>query len=387
MNLLTFLVLFIFIILVIYTCIVFRIQISIDLVSIISNILFNLKNKLNLDLNKTIRFLNSYNSQKLEYKDVGVISLRKNNINIKILYGIEPDNNSYLLFYYYGGGFFMGSCDWHFKYFEQFVKKHKNITVVMMEYPLSDSYKYPFQLKYCYYLSKNIIDNISGLCNHVDKKKVIIYGSSSGCYISLYVLKMLYRDGYEKPKLNIMIYPWLQMITLNTSSFLRYSDNSQRFIFSSIICSYIGIETSNANIGKALYILESNTLFLFVKFDMLKKIFNMNNIELKYRKDYNLNFSYNIPDFKKIDFEILKKMLKLIQLSPLLDEDLNYIVDTYFVSYETDPFKDEGHFFRKRLMELNKLAHFEYVENDIHGNYENNDLLFPKLDLYLKNNL
>lgn len=94
---------------------------------------------------------------------------------------------------------------------------------LLISYRLAPEYPYPNPTDDCFAATQYVIKNPSEF--GADLNKFIIAGDSAGGNAVAVVTQRLLREKSKLPKLQILIYPWLQMFTFHLPSMMRYSNS------------------------------------------------------------------------------------------------------------------------------------------------------------------
>ena len=202
--------------------------------------------------------------------------------------------------------------------------------------------------------------------------------------------KLIAENRTQLPKLQILIYPWIQMINLKLPSHIKYFNTGLLSSFSSspgkFIAWYLGIQNLtdqietiiNTNLHYAL-INNHNNNELKLK---INKYLDINRIDKQFRSneyynDYDAIKKYHYPLDKLDDDHLLKTdknlanlLLKLYspEISPILADDLSKQPNAYFAICEWDTLKDEGLLYAERLKSFGvQVVHIDVYEDAYHG--------------------
>ena len=208
-----------------------------------------------------------------------------------------------------------------------------------------------------------------------------------------YITQKLLEEKKTQPKLQVLIYPWVQMVNYKLPSFKRYTNYSflsnMGLEFGKVVSWYLGISEKSVEYSEFTKSLENNDLFNLIEDkELLKKYksyFDTSKIPDRYKiekssfyEDYEKSKDLIFPSNKLDSSNILLKDSNLNQLakklfsrevSPLL-ADKKYLIGlpkAYFVVFEWDELKDEGLLYAERLKEANVDVTVAFYENAFHG--------------------
>ena len=233
-------------------------------------------------------------------------------------------------------------------------------------------------------------------------------GGNLALVLSQYLIN---KNSLVRPKLQLLIYPWLQMFSLITPSMIHYNDKV--FIDGNtgeLILYYLGYTKQTKEMYDAI---NSNNHTLLLDEQTRKRFYSYLNTDLipdvyKEGRDYYKNGKHaellaKIPsklDDSNIlvrDTEFANNLKKLFNpdLSPGLvdDEYLKKLPSTYQIVCEWDGVKDDGLIFGERLRRAGVESHIAFYKTCFHGlvsSLEQYDLapkIFEDLVKYMENNV
>ena len=95
-------------------------------------------------------------------------------------------------------------------YFQlRFLKKWYFDKVQIFSYRMAPEHPFPIPIEDCYNLTKYVLESRN---EFGDTDKVIISGDSAGGNITCVVSQRLNAENVKKPILQVLIYPWTQMV-------------------------------------------------------------------------------------------------------------------------------------------------------------------------------
>jgi acetyl esterase/lipase len=197
------------------------------------------------------------------------------------------------------------------------------------------------------------------------------------------VSQRLLEEKQPQPKLQILIYPWTQMVNMYTASNIYYKQKSAvPMPFAKIVSWYLGIKDIKQEIIDAF--VSHNYTLLFDNYDKYLSLMDVKKIPKKYKTgrsyydNYENRVKHYMPNHKLDKTNILVKDKKINSLfkklsnkdfSPLLAEDkfIFGLPKAYFILLEWDAIKDEGILYAERLREKGVEVKIAFYENAFHG--------------------
>ena len=233
-------------------------------------------------------------------------------------------------------------------------------------------------------------------------------GGTAALILSQYLIN---KNSPVRPKLQLLIYPWLQMFSLITPSLIHYDDKV--FLEGNaghVILYYIGYANQTKEMNDAI-ISNNHTLLLDEK--TRKRFYSYLDTNLipgvyKEGRDYYKNGRHTemlakIPsklDDANIlvrDTEFANNLKKVFNpdLSPGLvdDEYLKKLPSTYHIVCEWDALKDDDLIFAERLRRAGVESHIAFYKSCFHGlvssleQYDIASKIFEDLVRYMEKNV
>lgn len=298
---------------------------------------------------------------------------------------LSNTNNKPVMLYYHGGAYSLGDIDTYDLYLIEFVKR-LNMVVVSVDYRYSPEFPYPAQIDDCYWATKYVIKNANEF--GVDTSRMIVSGDSAGGNAAAVIAQKLLNDKLQTPKLQILLYPWLQMFNFLLPSCIEYGRNG---ILAGILTAgtasswYLGIEKVSSELEWGI-IMNNHTALLVdqSKRQKLLSYLDIKNIPDEYKvgksyyKDYEEVWQKIVyPDKLDEDNVLLRNkeysglFAKLFEpgCSPLFAEDeiIQKLPNTYFVVFERDTLKDEALLYAERLRKAGVPVKVAFYEDAFHG--------------------
>ncbi len=128
-----------------------------------------------------------------------------------------------MMVYFHGGGYIFGSVDSFDQYLLEFVKQ-LNMIVVSVDYKMAPQHAYPIPTNECFAVTKYIISN--PLEFNVDITRLVLAGDSADGNAVAVLLQRLLDEKLPLPKLQVLIYPWVQLYNVMLPSMIEYSKKS-----------------------------------------------------------------------------------------------------------------------------------------------------------------
>lgn len=200
----------------------------------------------------------------------------------------------------------------------------------------------------------------------------------------------LLEEKQKLPKLQVLIYPKLQMINFKLPSMKKYN-NTSLVGYSGVkspkyISWYLGVNELHPGYSEFLEALVNNDHWALIEdkelLNRYKSYFDINKIPEKYKtgqnyyKIFDVNTIYPSSKLEKTnilvrDSNINRLVKKLFNrdVSPLLSEakHLTGLPKAYFIIFEWDELKDEALLYAERLKEANVDVEIAFYEKAFHG--------------------
>ena len=249
---------------------------------------------------------------------------------------------------------------------------------------------------------------------HVEKNILIIAFYFIGGNAAIVVSTRVAQENLAfKPKIQVLIYPWVQKFFTKLPSQARYGETGilgeAKFGLSRFASWYLGITNITQDLINVYRENEHLGLFDEKEQKRILSLLDTSKIPDKYKPDkayYETQSNYQIPS-KVPENSLLNRDPKVTELirklfepkfSPLLatKEDLVILPKTYLQILEWDSLKDEALLYAERLKEAGVNTHVDFFENAFHGiasmthgsyGYQIARDMQDKLIKYLKENL
>ena len=228
---------------------------------------------------------------------------------------------------------------------------------------MAPEHPYPTPINECYTLTKYVLESSH---EFGDTDRVVLAGDSAGGNIVAVMTQKLLADGLKIPKLQVLVYPWTQMLNNRLPSYMRYRHAMPDISVGKIIGWYLGIDKLTHEIEQLL--VSNNHAHLISDLEHKQKLLSytdFNMIPHKYRHG-RLYYNHSghaeavaapehashlqvIREDKHLTAKI--DLLFTPDMSPGLSdiEKLRGLPPAYFILCEMDPIKDDGLIYSERL--------------------------------------
>jgi acetyl esterase/lipase len=229
---------------------------------------------------------------------------------------------------------------------------------------------------------------ISIIFKSSNSSSYIYKGGHAAAKISQYLVKM----NKPKPSIQLLIYPWTQMLSFTHPSFTYYHEKdfiaNSKYPIGRYMSWLIGIKDDISEEMENIFISNNHTMLLNDK-NLRKKYDSYLDINLIPEKYKNGKFYYEAtrneksfsiyPPYKLDDLNVLFKNKELANKikNQLLSEDSNpglassdilkQLPKTYFIIVEWDSLKDQGLIYAERLKLNGVSVKIAFYEEAFHG--------------------
>ncbi|XP_048745738.2 arylacetamide deacetylase-like [Ostrea edulis] len=273
------------------------------------------------------------------------------------------------LVFYHGGGWVFGSRDSHDPVMRRFVRQ-KRMVVVSVEYRLSPEFPFPVPIDDCVTATSHFLRHSKTY--RADPKRIGVMGDSAGGNLAAAVaLRLLGPDFVDLPKIKVqvLIYPALQAFQFLSPAYIKYAGNS--------VPGLLNAETMCEFWLRYAYghdYIKTNHLDLLAGKHLTSEW--LNSKEAKYLDitilPEKLRGSYSAtPD--SVKNETLSKLIKPVffnpSFAPLMadDQSIRRLPNTYILTAEFDPLRDDGFYMTKRLQTMSKKVEHRHFTGMDHG--------------------
>lgn len=210
----------------------------------------------------------------------------------------------------------------------------------------------------------------------------MLAGDSAGGTIVAALTQRFARENRTQPKIQVLIYPLVQLAHKNLPSYMRYGPtgltDAAQIEIDKYSPWYFGIVDRLDTIAQ---IFKQNEHFTLIEENERERIIShldVAKIDDKYKPDKSyydklIQIPSNISETSLLaendDLSGFFKQLFKPEVSPLFahDEDIIKLPHAYFILLEWDFLKDEGLLYANRLKELGVDVHIAFYENAFHG--------------------
>lgn len=245
---------------------------------------------------------------------------------------------------------------------------------------------YPTPTNDCFEVTKYVIQNPEKF--RADLSRLVLAGDSAGGDATAVVTMRLIKEKLPMPKIQVLIYPWLQKIFTKFPSQTRYASTGilgqAKFTLSKFANWYLGITNITDELIQVYRNLE---LMALVENEserkfILDECLDVNKIPMKYKPDTSYyetqrgvleSVPTKLPETSLLrrEPELAKKIRMLFkpELSPLLtpNEILAQSPKTYMLVLEWDSLKDEALLYAERLKKAGVDVHVAFYTEAFHG--------------------
>ena len=292
---------------------------------------------------------------------------------------------------------------------------------------MAPEYPFPTPTNDCFSVVKYVLKNHKEL--KINPERLVIAGDSAGklkiesrLFISCLftggnaaavTTQRMLDENMNLPKIQVLIYPWLQMFTFHLPSLNHYSQTglvrATQVDLVDYVSWYLGITNTSQEIRKNL-IANNHTLLITdqVQRGLIESYLNVSKIPEKYRigkkyyqKEVKLFPSYELDQNNVLNEPKYSEFFKKAcdpRVTPLFTNQKSLIglPKTYFVITEWDGLKDEAILYAERLKDAGVDVTVKFYENGFHGiallvgeltGYELANLMINDMVNFMKQNL
>lgn len=263
--------------------------------------------------------------------------------------------------YYHGGGHFVGSAD-IFEPVTYLLANSTGFQVIYIEFRLIPEIKYPTPLNDAYHVTKHLIKNSRDY--KIELKNLILMGDSAGGNLATVVASKLITENIAHPKLQVLIYPILQMFDFTLPSYrinmpkrilgTIHSENFKNFLH--YLTGHI-VDDSVFSNGHTSGMDKEGKFSQYVNVDLLPQKYKLGGVCL---------MNDTTGRFSEMSEILLSK-----ELSPMLvgDKELGETTpeNTILVTAEFDILRDDGFIYAGRMKSIGKKIEHVHYEDMFHG--------------------
>ncbi|XP_069894055.1 arylacetamide deacetylase-like 4 [Dipodomys merriami] len=265
------------------------------------------------------------------------------------------------IIFYHGGGSVMGSLD-SYHNLCNFLARETNSVLMAVGYHKYPDYLYPITFRDCLNASIHFLKSLKFY--GVDPSRVVFCGDSSGGTIVANMTQTLIgRPDLPWIQAQILIYPYVQFINLQLSSF-QQSKNIPlltRNLMLMIMCKYLAIDLSWKDA------LLTGACIPVDVWEKYRKWLSSDNLPERFRKKDKQQPEFPAP-FNEAAYLETKHIFD-IENFPLLADDNIFaqIPEAFIVTCEWAILRDDGLLYIKRLEDQGVPVTWHHVEDGFHG--------------------
>ncbi|XP_041482862.1 arylacetamide deacetylase-like [Lytechinus variegatus] len=279
------------------------------------------------------------------------------------------------LVFIHGGGFMFGSAGMY----DQVTRKMAEViggVVISVDYRLAPEHPFPAGFDDCMTATKHFFKHCKEF--GVDPTRVAICGDSAGGNLAAGVVQELcYKtnpaQGICRPKLQILLYPLLQMLDLKTPSYQRHDavfGVSGGFLPTSSLGWMTPRYLTGKKDGSLTAALMKGALHSFAarENDTLKDMLSHDSVPAKLKCE-----AYATPSMTDVDPSIkavwdgFKPFVLDTRVMPLYKEDLSRLPPAYIITCDFDVLRDDGVMYAERLKQAGVKAVLDNCCGALHG--------------------
>lgn len=319
--------------------------------------------------------------------DVNIAYKLLANVPVRVYTPKSSSNNEAnrpIMIFYHGGGYVFGTTDSYDSFLFDFVKK-LNMVIISVDYRMGPEHPYPIPTADCYAVTKYVI--YSGKEFGADLSRLVLAGDSAGGNAVAVITQRLLQEKLPSPKIQVLIYPWVQLFNNHLPSALEYQRSGiigTTMSIPKLSAMYMGVNQVTDEIENALISNNHTALITDKKLkEKIKSYMDIDQIPDKYKQgkkyynSYALHKNLMFPDHLDESNILMKNqnlanMLKKLvdpSVSPLFADQQKLIglPKAYFVVFEWDSLKDEGLLYAERLKKAGVKVETTFYEKAFHG--------------------
>ncbi|XP_071839350.1 arylacetamide deacetylase-like isoform X2 [Apostichopus japonicus] len=249
-----------------------------------------------------------------------------------------------------------------------------NAVVISIDYRLTPEHVFPIPFEDSFKATKWFL--LHAVDYNVDAERVAIGGDSAGGYLSTTVAQAIHDDATTFDlKLQVLLYPWLQILDLKTPSYqkYRYEIGSEGIIPLEIVALFAAMHVYGLQTNETIleaFMTNNHISEEFKQGTLYKEKLSHSLLPSKHR-----DYPYYQPPTKSFPqsddgrriWEESSKVFLDPKLSPLLMEDLTGMPVTYIVTVEYDSIRDDGIIYGKLLEQAGVDVTWRHYDNAFHG--------------------
>ncbi|XP_071511289.1 arylacetamide deacetylase-like [Diadema antillarum] len=279
------------------------------------------------------------------------------------------------LIFIHGGGFMFGSADMYDPVTRKMAETIKGI-VISIDYRLAPENPFPAGFDDCMTAIRHFGKNLAQF--GVDPARIAVCGDSAGANLAAGLVQELCSETKNspnliRPKLQVLLYPVLQMFDLETPSYQKHNAAfgvTGGFLPTSSVAWMLPRYLTGAKDGaitKAL-LKGSARAVAARESPVLREVLNHNLVPmaLKYPGYKPLDEAL-VDDEGKESWEKLRSSVQDHRINPLFTEELGGLPPAYIVTCDFDVLRDDGTMYAARLRKAGVEAVLENYVGALHG--------------------
>lgn len=283
-------------------------------------------------------------------------------VRVRIARPVTQKKDEYLpaIVFFHGGAFYMGSPDTH-NAVTSALARSANVVVISVDYRLAPEYPFPAGLEDCSKVVKYVLEHGDSQQLRIDRNRVALAGDSAGGNFAA-VLGLRFASqpvGDYKPRLQILIYPVVQLFDLMLPSYMQQHYEFFHYTVDETLSLYL-----HTNIDSSVY---ANNHTSVQQKKQYRKYVDWSLIPAKYRTLYDKP----ITDDVEGDPGLVQraKVALTPDVSPLLVDgvQLAKLPPTYVLSVGHDRLRDESFIYAERVKRAGVPVVHNHYENTFHG--------------------
>lgn len=245
--------------------------------------------------------------------------------------------------------------------------KYTNYTVIYIEFRLIPEHKFPAALNDSYSTTLHLLRHYRKY--NIDPDRLILMGDSAGGNLATVIGQKLSVDNIVKPKLQVLIYPLLQMFDFTLPSYRanlpqRVLGNIDHETFKHFLHYLTGFEVDDS-------VFANGHTSQAHKESHLSSYVNMNLLPEEFRQSHEHMWGSRLLNDTEDKYAEMAKILLSSDVSPLLVSDDHLAKhtphNTLLLTTGIDILRDDGFIYAQRLKSLGLSIEHRHYENLFHG--------------------
>ncbi len=300
-----------------------------------------------------------------KYPDILVNDVLFDNLTVRLYRRKqqEPDTGKRLLpglMYYHGGGFVLGNPHSYDEVLIQILRA-TNLVIASVHYRLAPKYPFPVPVEDCVRATRYFMTRAADY--GVDADRIGVAGDSAGGNLAAVVSLRLRDEQFDvQPKVQVMIYPSVQRIDLETPSYQEHGDGP-------IVTRGIAAWFSSLYIaGDSRYvasIANNSHTPSTIKKSLAQSVLNHDLLPQKF-----LQHPYRRPSLEHGDEDVWNSIRDTItrqDYSPLLAPSHSGLPAAFVFTAGADVLRDDGFFYVHKLRQDGVEVEHVHIPSGFHG--------------------